>query len=145
MTIQTYIIQEFSERIKNEGLLWRTAEPDFFVELLIEKANTLDSSGVNRAAALEIVLLSLQALLNHKLGYKSFNKDYKRLNKELFSEQHMLVHEVKHILDDAIHDIAKQPLIPVDTTHDTQHLHIKDNEQAPPIFKNMLYRFLPTL
>lgn len=145
MAIQTYIIQELGKRIKNDGLLWRTAEPDYFVELLTEKANTMDSSSVSDTTALEIVLLSLQALLNHKLGHKSFNRDYKRLNKELFSEQHMLLNEMEHILDTAIQDLAKQSPIPVDITRPGHLQQVKKTEQAPLIFKTMLYRFLPIL
>jgi|GEM_PF-1409489 len=144
MDVQKRILQHFENNVDQEGLFWRMARLDTFMDLLMLQAGKASTNGIDEKLALSVILIAIKALVNAKLGVKGYSFDYKRLNKELFNEKETIRAEVENLVSTGLepeYDVKKKPLYNELSYFDVlNNLNIDDYSIG--VFEHVLHTFL---
>lgn len=139
------ISSAFEEHVEYEGLFWRIARPDTFVDLLMLQAGRARKIGIDDKLAVEVILISVKALVNETLGIKDYTTDYKQLNKELFAERDTIRTEANRILRENLLKLKAKP-ISLTLADELNYFKVLNNLEidsyAMDVFENVLITFL---
>lgn len=139
------IYSTLKENIKQEGLFWRIARPDTFVDLLMLQAGKASKHGIDDKLAIEVVLIAVKAIINGKLGVKDFTTDYEQLNKELFDEQNLILNEIEGIISYGLLK-SETKVNPLPVSDDLNYFKVLNNLELEnyslEVFERILETFL---
>jgi len=147
ITSKKYILQQLEDNLEQEGFFWRLARPETFIDLLKIQAGKSSTTGINDQLALEVILITLKALINNRLGIKEYTSDYKKMNKELFEQQDPIRRQAENILSDSLLKLEDIPKISAEAEADPLHYfevlnNIEKDNYSVAIFENILTTFL---
>jgi hypothetical protein len=147
MDVQKRILQQFENDVEQEGLFWRMARLDTFIDLLMLQAGKASKNGIDEKLALSVILIALKALVNTKLGVKDYSFDYKRLNKELFNEKGAIYTEVHSLVSVGLglENEAKKPPLYDESSYLEVLNNLNIDNYSLEVFENVLLTFLSYL
>jgi len=98
MNTANFILEAFNKDIKLQGLFWRISSENTFVDLLMLEAHKATNKGIDIDLALNVIIISLKAIINNKYGRLDSRLDFKHLNNILVSEHEMILQDTTNIL-----------------------------------------------
>lgn len=98
MNTAHFILEAFNKDIESQGLFWRINSQNTFVDLLMLEAHKAANKGINKDLAINVVIISLKAIINNKYGRLDSKLDFKDLNIILVSEQERMLQDITNIL-----------------------------------------------
>ncbi|MEJ5144853.1 hypothetical protein [Sphingobacterium sp. MYb388] len=145
ITTKKFIFQQFEKNIEQEGLFWRLARPDTFIDLLMLQAGKSSKIGINDKLALEVIFIAVKALVNNRLGLKDYAIDYKQLEIELSNELDTIFGEIDQILSQSIMQSDSTPnSLPL--SDDLSYFKVLNNleidKYSVTVFENVLNSFI---
>lgn len=145
ITTKKYLLLQFEDNIQQEGLFWRIARPDTFIDLLRLQAGKSSKKGLDDKLAVAVILIAVKALVNGRLGIKKYTADYKRLNKELFEEQDTIRLQVDQILSNSLlksEDIPQSSPLSDDLDYFSVLNDLEIGHDSLEVFEHILSTFL---
>lgn len=98
MNTEKFVLEAFKKDIKAQGLFWRISSQNTFVDLLMLEAHKAANKGINIDLAINVVIISLKAIINNKYGKLDSTLDFKHLNAILISEHERILQDITDIL-----------------------------------------------
>jgi len=98
MSTIDFILESFTKDIKSQGLFWRISRQNTFVDLLMLEAHKAANKGIDMDLAVNIVIISLKAIINYKYETLDSTLEFKQLNAILVSEKERILHDITNIL-----------------------------------------------
>jgi hypothetical protein len=143
MKVEDFILDAFNKDIDKDGLFWRIVRPNTFVDLIMLEAYKASKNGIDIELALKVVITSLKAIINDKLGILDYNLDYEYILCQVSSEKDSIIADVKSILLESIEHEVKMKNSHFDELNYFKVLNNLDlDNYSIEIFKNILDSFI---
>ena len=147
ITTKNYLLQQLTDNLEQEGYFWRLARAETFIDLLKFQAGKSSTAGLSDQLAVDVILITLKALINNNLGVEEFTSDYKKLNKKLFQQQDFIAKQADQILSDNLLTLEKRasnyPLAESDNLRYFKILSkVEEAEYSTAVFEEILITFL---
>lgn len=98
MTTKNLILEAFNNDINSQGLYWRISRPNTFVDLLMIEASKSSTNGINVDLALNVILISLKAIINNKYGIIDYRLSFNDIDDKLSLEKNIILTDINQIL-----------------------------------------------
>ena len=144
--IITLLEKELKDDIEKNGLFWRLAKPNTFIDLLMLESYKINIEGFNFTSCLNVILLTFKGIIN--MTYKiiepslDFNKIINELNKEKDKIESAFIFYVEEAQENNNKTDCHRPLVADEINYFKVLNNLEIDNYSVDIFEKTFYYFV---